>query len=301
MAKNLFNRYIWLLDTINSRKSLSFEKINAHWRESPLNDDGKDLPIRTFHNHKSTIEEEFGLNIVCDRSTNEYYIINLSDLKGGNIKNWILESLAVHNVISEQIMLKDRIVMESIPSSYKYLAEIIESMKRNRILFITYRPYTSNEDYVFEIKPYAIKLFRQIWYVAAYNDYTNSIRIYSLDWVLNLSISEKQFELPKDFSSEVYFNDYFGVMILEDIKLETVLIKVYKEDVNYIRSLLMHHSQKEIETKDDYSIFQFKIKPTYDFKQAILARVNHVEVISPESFRKEIKDSIDKMAALYKN
>ena len=136
MAKNLFNRYIWLLDTINSKESLSFEKINAHWRESPLNDDGKDLPIRTFHNHRSTIEEEFGLNIVCDRSTNEYYIINLSDLKGGNIKNWILESLAVHNVISEQIMLKDRIVMESIPSSYKYLAEIIESMKRNRILFI---------------------------------------------------------------------------------------------------------------------------------------------------------------------
>ena len=87
---------------------------------------------------------------------------------------------------------------------------------------------------------------------------------------------------------------------IENVKKETVLIKVYKDKVKYIRALPIHHSQKEIETKADYSIFQYKIRPTYDFKQAVFSNMDEFEIISPLSFREEIKETIDRMAGLYK-
>ena len=68
MAKNIFNRYVWLLDTINLRPNIAYQEINNLWRDSPLNDDGKDLPLRTFHNHRQAILDQFGLDIVYSRS-----------------------------------------------------------------------------------------------------------------------------------------------------------------------------------------------------------------------------------------
>ena len=67
----------------------------------------------------------------------------------------------------------------------------------------------------------------------------------------------------------------------------------------YFRSLPLHTSQKEIETTPDYSIFEYKIKPTYDFEQEILSHREDVEVLEPVSLRETIKQSIMKMAKLY--
>ncbi|HHT03477.1 MAG TPA: WYL domain-containing protein [Bacteroidales bacterium] len=300
MAKNIFNRYVWLLDTINLRPNIAYQEINNLWRDSPLNDDGKDLPLRTFHNHRQAILDQFGLDIVYSREVNGYYIDNLSDLKGGNIKNWLFETLAVNKAISEKVGLKDRIVTEFIPSSHKYLSIFLDAMKNNRSMTITYRTYYSDNDSLSIIHPYFIKLFKQIWYVVAYNKTKKAIRMYALDRIVDLKTNDSCFEFPKKLSSEAYFNDYFGVIVIENVKKETVIIKVYKDKVKYIRALPIHHSQKEIEIKDDYSLFQYKIRPTYDFKQAIFSNMYEFEIISPLSFREEIKETIDRMAELYK-
>ena len=79
MAKDLFHRYVWLLDTINFRPNISFDEVNNLWKDSSLNDSGKDLPLRTFHNHRYAIRNEFSVDIACDRKTNLYYIDNFSD------------------------------------------------------------------------------------------------------------------------------------------------------------------------------------------------------------------------------
>ena len=63
-ASNLFNRYIWLVDIIYRRGSITFEEINASWQRSMLNLDGDDLPLRTFHNHRKAIEQMFDITSV---------------------------------------------------------------------------------------------------------------------------------------------------------------------------------------------------------------------------------------------
>ena len=67
-TSRLFNRYVWLVDVVNRAGRISFEEINKLWCKSSLNEDEEDLPLRTFHDHRTAIEEMFDINIDCDKS-----------------------------------------------------------------------------------------------------------------------------------------------------------------------------------------------------------------------------------------
>ena len=81
--------------------------------------------------------------------------------------------------------------------------------------------------------------------------------------------------------------------------VDTIQIKVYGIHVLYVRALPLHHSQKEIKTTDEYSIFELRLKPSFDFKQELLSRGADIEVISPLSFRKEMIDEVQQVVKRY--
>ena len=74
MKRDLFRRYVWLVDVIRHAKSITYEEISELWKESPLNTDQSPLALRTFHNHRDAIAQLFGIRIHCNRSDHEYYI-----------------------------------------------------------------------------------------------------------------------------------------------------------------------------------------------------------------------------------
>ena len=75
----LFQRLIWLADTIYSAKHITMEEIDSRWSKSPYNNDHEShYGKRNFSRHKDTIAELFGIEIVCDRATNRYSINDVS-------------------------------------------------------------------------------------------------------------------------------------------------------------------------------------------------------------------------------
>ena len=81
MAKDLFNRYIWLVDTIYRAGKITLEEINERWLRTEMSG-GVEIPLRTFHNHRKAIEEIFDINIGCNRRGGYYYYIeNLEDME----------------------------------------------------------------------------------------------------------------------------------------------------------------------------------------------------------------------------
>ena len=46
MTKDLFDKYIWLVDTIYRAGKITFEEINERWLRSRLSE-GEDIPLRT--------------------------------------------------------------------------------------------------------------------------------------------------------------------------------------------------------------------------------------------------------------
>ncbi len=295
MAKNQINKYVWLVETLYKAKKITLKEINRRWLETDLSE-GLEIPRRTFHTWKNTVEEMFGLVIMCDKSDGDrYYIENREALEDDGLQRWLLNSMSVSNTLLENKSLSDRILLENIPSGQDFLDTVMSAMKKSKILEITYKGYWREHESTFRVAPYCVKLFRQRWYLVANSVYEGKIRIYSLDRVLEAQLTDEPFKYPKNFSPEVYFSGCFGVIRNDGIEVETVKLKVNVNQANYLRSLPLHPSQKETERNADHSIFTLRVRPTLDFQQELLWNGDALEVLEPLWLRQELADTVKRM------
>lgn len=299
MTKDLFDKYIWLVDTIYRAGKITFEEINERWLRSKLSD-GKDIPLRSFHNWRNAIEVVFDINIECNRRNGyTYYIENADDMEKGGIRKWLLNTFAVNNLINESHHLKRQILFEEIPSGQQFLTPIIEAMRDGLEIELKHQSYWYDTPSIYTVQPYCVKVFKQRWYVIGFCKERDALRTFSLDRIQQLTTLETSFTKPKDFDPTAYFADSFGIIVSDDDDVESVRIKVYGMHCQYVRALPLHHSQQEVETTGDYSIFEYHIKPSFDFRQELLSRGADVEVLAPAYFREEIINDIRNTAAVY--
>lgn len=299
MAKNYFKRYVWLIDTINRAGHISLKDLSNKWENSSVNDEGEPLAERTFHNHRIAIEDTFGIEIKCDRSLG-YYISNEDDIESGSIRQWMLESLSLSNMLNETRDMRDRILFEEIPSSKRWLSLLVNAMRDGKAVEMTYHSFWRGEDSTFIAHPWCLKLFKQRWYVLALSEDHKEPRVYSLDErMIDITQTKKALKVSPKFNAREFFSNYFGIFVGKEYKPETVRLKVDAYQVNYFNSLPLHPSQKLVESNDDYSVYEYYLAPTFDFKQEILRHGAQVEVLAPAHLREEVADEIGSMMSLY--
>lgn len=295
MATNQLNKYVWLVETIYRAKRISLKEINRKWLANDMSD-GLEIPERTFHKWRIAVEELFGLSIANEgRGEYRYYIENASELSSGSLRSWLFNTLSVSSLLQANIGIKDKILLEEIPEGREYLPVIIETLKKNTMLCMTYQSFFRDEENTFDVEPYCLKLFRQRWYLVARSPYYDKIMIYALDRVRHLEATDRRFTYPKNFKPNEFFDGCFGIIAGDGTKIETVRLKVSAGQANYLRSLRLHESQEETERNDEYSIFKYYLRPTFDFIQEILWNGEDMEVLEPLWLRKEIAGKIKRM------
>ena len=295
-------KYTWLIDTIRKAGKISLEEISDRWERNKDLSDCRPLSRATFNRWKDAIFSQFGIIISCQRTDGYlYYIENPEDIEEDELKKWMLDSFAVSNLISEHLSLKDRILVTQIPSARNHLATLLEAMKENRVVTITYCGFNKYKTHQFPIEPYCVKLFENRWYVLAHNIHYDDYRIYGLDRIEDLEITTDTFKLPKVFSATDYFSNYYGIVADKNMQPQRIVIRAYHDHVPYIKSLPLHRSQKLLAEKEEYADFEFFLAPTYDFIMRLLHVGAMIEVITPSSLRKTMKKWISEMYNLYKN
>lgn len=206
MSTNLLTKYVWLVDTIYKNKYISYDEINKKWLADDISE-GLEIPKRTFHTWIHEAEEMFGLIIQCKRKGGyKYYIENADDIKEGGLRNWLLSTISVSHLMMENKQLKDRILLEYIPSGQEHLQSIIGAMKEGVRLNIIYQSYWRDEDTSFDVMPLCIKLFRQRWYMVGQS---HGCRIYALDRIKSITKTEKKFKMPKRLEGRRVFRRMF--------------------------------------------------------------------------------------------
>lgn len=301
MAKNYFKSYIWLLETLQSRGPLTLKEIQELWLNSSVNDEGKPLAPRTFANHIASIADTFDIDIVCDRRDNTYSIDNKEGLDGHGLRSWMLDSLCMNSLLSESAGLRERIIFENVPSNHQFLTKLIQAIRDNRKVRVTYKGYIMRQEMTYELEPYFIREFKRRWYLYAHKDYDkdHEPHMYALDRMKDMEILPDSFLMPEDIDAEEWFSPLYGVYKYPDMKRERVVLKVYGKQARYFRSLPLHHSQEEIETQDNFSIFTYHLAPDYAFRQDILSFGDEVEVLEPEGLRNCIKVVINNTCSRY--
>ena len=302
-GQSLISKYVWVIEAIYRAGRISFKELNEKWLDDEISR-GVEIPKRTFDNWRYVIWDMFGIEIKNENCGEyRYYITNVEDISKNGLRSWLYNTFCVSNALANSQSIKDRILLEYVPSGQNYLQPIIEAMKENRVLNITYHSYWKDEEKNFDVQPYCVKLFRQRWYMVARSTYSyyyeKGPRIYALDRINDLHITDETFEMPKDWNAKPFFDSCFGIIADQRVEPQTVKLKVSAGQANYIRDLEIHGSQEEIEQNEEYSIFEYYLRPTFDFMQEILWNGEDMEVLEPLSLRKEIAGIIGRMNEKY--
>jgi len=298
----VFQRYQWLIDIVQRSGGITFEDISSAWANSSINSlPGEPLSLRTFHRHKNEIEEVFGITIKCHKSSNRYYIENEDEVESGGVRDWMLSTIAIDNMLNESRDLRERILFEEIPGGREHLSTIIQAMREGRALRMTYKSFRIESEKVSVLNPYFLKVFEQRWYVIGPTDeHPKEPHTYALDRIRKLELTEQKFKLPKKFIPADYFSNTYGIFHSDD-KPEIIRLKVKPFMSMYLDSLPLHKSQKKIveESSDDYVVYQLFMTPTIDLVNFLCSRGPAIEVLESASLRTLVAEEVRKMHEIY--
>lgn len=298
MVRDTLNKYIWLIDTINSYGAITLRHLSQLWQNSHLGD-GNPLPRRTFFAMRQAIEEKFGVSIKVNKAF-EYYIDKEGTLADAALRDWMLDSSAMQDLLADNRDLSPRIHIEPVPSARQFLPAVIRAMKQNLRITFSYASFTRvlpDKDILFE--PYFVKLFRQRWYMVGRRVSDREIRTYALDRITEITGTSQTFSIPESLSAESYFADLFGIAQSHaetaDITLKTTL-----EQAKYLRALPLHASQRE-EMFSSFSLFHYRMKLTRDLISHLVSLGPEVKVLEPRALQVMVKEQLKETLALYEN
>lgn len=289
MVAELIDKYIWLIQTfINAGKAgLTLKQLERKW-ENRYNES---YPRRSFNNHRESIADIFGIEIECDRSTNCYYISDGEDITDqDSSRQWLINTFTVNNLLSMgKERLSGRVSVEDIPSGQLHLTTIMAAMDSGNSLVISYRKYTSSVDDTLTVDPYAVKESQKRWYLVGWCHERNAMRVYGLDRITRMDVSDKTFTLPANFNVDELFCESYGIYLPEEGQnAVTITFRTSEKEARYLRDLPLHESQKELSRENGSVTFSIRVIPNEALVLDLCRLGGRISILSPESVRKRV-------------
>ena len=147
----------------------------------------------------SSALDVLGVSIECDvKDRYRYYISGDNSLKATEL---MLSSFSINQLMTEGGNLRERILLEEVPSGQFFLPTIIEAMSKGKAMELDYKKFSDSEPYTCFIEPYCVKLSQQRWYLLARKNHSSHLQLFALDRMQQLRILEDvDFQIPEYFS-----------------------------------------------------------------------------------------------------
>ena len=304
---NVFLRHRFILERLRI-KPHTYKQLEHYWEMSEMNIEGQELFQRTLQRDIPIIAEVYRVFIKCNRSNQEYQIIDEAEAFSQNL----LEAFDVYHALqnyygklSESILFDKRI-----PQGTQYLSPLLDAIEKQKQIEIHYHKFLgSKEVQIRTIEPYLLKESQRRWYVLALDVDKKLIRIFGLDRIKSIEDMgiKRMYDPPKDIVH--FFDDSFGVWVDNDrTKAEKVILSFKKQEsdsfftpnpAEYLRAMPLHRSQVFIKDTPEEMILSLKVKITPDFVKEILSYGAYVRVIEPQHLADRIKTEIKNALQLY--
>lgn len=301
MVPELIDKYIFLVQTFVEAGDggLSLRELQDRWEDRYQ----ESYPRRTFANHREAIAQVFGMEIACNRSTNNYYIDSgESAVDKRAATDYLINTFTVKSLLTlGEERLSGRVSVEDVPSGQQFLTVIMQAMLDGAVLALEYKKYLSKETEQRTIRPYAVKEFAKRWYIVAWSQEAGALRTYSLDRIQSLSRTGEKFRMPDGFSVEDLFRDSYGIYLPEGEKPQLVKVRTTLREAAYLEDLPLHPSQFLVQKDSSHCIFAMKLIPNPGFVMELCKRGSRLEVMEPQSLRDAVKEELKKALIQYEN
>lgn len=223
-----------------------------------------------------------------------YYIDEVT--QKGEAYGRMLEALH----LSQLYKVGEKIQLEKVGSTgYQYLHSMMDAIDNKKVIEFYYQKFEEDKGSLRKLAPYFIKEFKRRLYVIGKDYKDDRVKTFAFDRMIGAFVTNELFRITEDYSK--YFEDCYGIVNDFESEPSIVLLKAHDNKASYIKTLPLHASQKLVEETDNYTIFELKVKLTYDFIMELMSHANQLEVLQPEELRIQLKRKLKAGVDFYKN
>ncbi len=187
--------------------------------------------------------------------------------------------------------------------SYKggaYLPAMLDAIKNEKEIRFEYAKFTGGKKKKYTLHPYLLKEYRNRWYVVGFNPNKDSVVVFALDRVVEkVEVTDFDFSRKPDFNAANYFEHSIGITAVNDAP-QKIHLRFSPLSGKYIESQPLHQSQKIIRNDEVALEVELFLCITKELVMTILSYGTDVEVIAPESLRKQVARSLENTLKTYK-
>ena len=293
---------LYLINLLERKGAMTLKEINDSYQYSSLYE-GDDILPRTFLRYKDFIEVNFPCYIEYNNRTGKYELHRHKNLYGedDSLFDYLLSAYHIEGMSELALKHRDKIILTEAPTGVENVQTILEAIDKKRGIECDYYSFNKKSVKKKKLIPYFLRTWENRWYLVAEPDnHHHGQSVFALERMDNIRLTEEKMIPSKNITADEYFDGSFGVNHSDDQKPERILIKVYNTQVEYVKALPIHESQKEIEATDEWSIFEYRIIPCFNFYQQLLWHREKIEILEPQSVRDEMKKIVEDIQKLYK-
>ena len=282
-------RYHQIISKIRKHPFTFKEMSDELARESEFKGYRLKTGIRTFQRDLDTIRSIYSIDIQFDFKRGVYYYVP-DEHSESNLR--MVEALDLFNALKISENISGAIHFEKRrPQGTENMNGLLHAIRNRLQTEFTYFKYWEDQSSQRLVEPYALKEFRNRWYLLAVDHKDQRMKVFGLDRLSNLVISIRKFRYPRSFNVNDYFSDCYGIIVPEGEMPEEVILTFEPHEGKYIKSLPLHASQEIINDTPEELRICLTLYITEDFIMEILSHGAKVRVIQPAGLAKVIRNS----------
>jgi len=181
-----------------------------------------------------------------------------------------------------------------------YLGAVIDAIRMQKTLEITYKKFGMVEESKYLIEPLLLKEYRNMWYVVAKNVRKNRIATFGLDRIADLHETGASFDLPGGFDPDIYFANSVGITVNDSEPLH-IVIRFKIRWLDYLIAHPIHLSQKVSSVDESGFLVSLDVSVSSELMGLLLGFGEDAVVESPKVLREKMISIINSCLSNYKD
>jgi predicted DNA-binding transcriptional regulator YafY len=258
-------------------------------RESDLHGNTLTKAKRTIQRDFDAIRSIYNIDIRFDFRRG-VYVLDPDENQEKNLR--MVEALDLFNAMKVTENISGIIHFEKRrPQGTENMNGLLHAIQNHMQIEFTYSKYWENVSTQRIAEPYALKEFKNRWYLVALDHKDFRIKTFALDRLTDLEITKRKFQHPQKFDVNKYFKHCFGIITADDEQPQEIVLSFEPFQGKYIKSLPLHESQEVLIDNEHEIRIRLKIYLTHDFLMEILSHGENVKVIQPAGLIEQLKSN----------
>lgn len=302
--RGYISRYLLILKKLKVKPYSTYEELQSYIENQfdylQMQDDTLNIGFskRTLQRDIKEIRNIFGIDIEYSKSQKGYFI-SQNENENMNFQR-MMEAFDMFNSLNLAQDLTPFIHLEKRrPQGTENLYGLLHAIKNRFQIKFTYQKFWEEELSQRLVEPYALKEFKNRWYIMAKDSKDNNIKSFALDRLTSLEITNLSYQYPDNYSIGQSYRYCFGIISPTDEEPQDIILSFDPFQGKYIKTLPLHDTQQVLVDNDEEMKIKLKLCLTHDLVMELLSFGDNMKVIEPKSLADQIKQAHEKAYRQY--